>query len=100
MSAPPPGPAARAYDWVFRNRVTGEITVGQAPNLPIVLFAIASGAAWLLGPDGRIAAGARIVADASLAWWAADEVLRGVNPWRRVLGAGVLAYLAVKIASG
>lgn len=24
--------------------------------------------------------------------WAADEILRGVNPWRRCLGAAVLIY--------
>jgi hypothetical protein len=24
--------------------------------------------------------------------WAADEIVRGVNPWRRCLGAAVIAY--------
>jgi len=33
----------------------------------------------------------------ALAWWAVDEVVRGVNPWRRCLGAGVLAFLAWKL---
>lgn len=97
MSAPSQGRLARAFDWAFRNRVTGEITVGQFPNLPIALFALASGVAWLAGPEGRIAGVARIAADASLAWWAADELLRGVNPWRRTLGACVLVYLAAGI---
>jgi hypothetical protein len=23
-------------------------------------------------------------------WWAVDEIVRGVNPWRRFLGAAVL----------
>ena len=32
-----------------------------------------------------------------LAWWAADEVLRGVNPWRRCLGAAVLAMLVLRL---
>ena len=26
----------------------------------------------------------------ALRWWAVDEVFRGVNPWRRLLGAGGL----------
>ncbi|MEO8265145.1 MAG: hypothetical protein ABI706_06485 [Ilumatobacteraceae bacterium] len=31
---------------------------------------------------------------AALAWWALDEVFRGVNPWRRLLGgAGCLAVV-------
>jgi hypothetical protein len=36
---------------------------------------------------------------AALAWWAVDEVLRGVNPWRRFLGlAGCVFALAGLIA--
>jgi hypothetical protein len=26
-----------------------------------------------------------------LVWWAVDELIRGVNPWRRFLGGAVLA---------
>jgi hypothetical protein len=37
----------------------------------------------------------RAVALAALAWWALDEVIRGVNPWRRLLG---LAGCAIVIA--
>jgi hypothetical protein len=28
----------------------------------------------------------------SLLIWAADEIVRGVNPWRRCLGAAVAIY--------
>jgi hypothetical protein len=28
-------------------------------------------------------------------WWAVDEIVRGVNPWRRILGAVVLAFVVV-----
>ncbi len=31
-----------------------------------------------------------------LIWWAGDELLRGVNPWRRCLGAAVLIGLGVR----
>ena len=42
----------------------------------------------------------RVVGLAALGWWAVDEVVRGVNPWRRLLGVvgcvivllGVLAF--------
>ena len=37
---------------------------------------------------------------ATLVWWAADEVLRGVNPWRRFLGAGVLTFAVVRLTVG
>jgi hypothetical protein len=37
----------------------------------------------------------RAVALAALGWWALDEVIRGVNPWRRLLG---LAGCAIVIA--
>jgi hypothetical protein len=30
-------------------------------------------------------------------WWAGDEVLRGVNPFRRLLGAGVLTGVLVDL---
>ena len=40
----------------------------------------------------------KVVGGVSLAIWALDEVGRGVNPWRRCLGASVLlaqAYWAI-----
>jgi hypothetical protein len=32
----------------------------------------------------------------TLVVWAADELARGVNPFRRILGAGVLTVLAAR----
>lgn len=80
-------------DWLFRNRETGAITIGQFPNWPLFVFAGAAALAWLLPADGRPALAAWVVSRLALAWWAADEILRGVNPWRRILGASVLASL-------
>jgi hypothetical protein len=34
-----------------------------------------------------------VVATGSLIVWALDEVVRGVNPWRRFLGVAVLIYV-------
>src|SRR5664279_3254710 len=70
------------FDWFFRNRQTGRITIAQFPN-----FALWS---YLVTVVVRrfVSAGtpARTVLDAigvaALAGWALDEVLRGVNPWR------------------
>lgn len=36
----------------------------------------------------------------ALGWWALDEILRGVNPWRRIIGAvALVAVVAVVLAS-
>ena len=34
-----------------------------------------------------------------LAWWALDEVIRGVNPWRRVLGIAGCAFVIACVIS-
>lgn len=84
----------RGIDWAFRNRRTGRITVGQWPNLTLSIF-LAAKLVEGLAPPGRVQAVAAVVAVLGLLAWAADELLRGVNPWRRALGALVLAVLAV-----
>ena len=33
----------------------------------------------------------------ALAFWAIDEILRGVNPLRRILGAAVLTFVAIRL---
>lgn len=77
---------AAAFDWTFRSRVTGRIVVAQFPNLSLGLFIAASVTRALLPSPSSISTGARWLAIAMLAWWAVDEIVRGVNPWRRVLG--------------
>ena len=78
--------------WWFENRETGRITVAQFPNWP--LFAIAFG--WVVlffADDGSLVHDAVRVAVTGLwLFWGADEVIRGVNPFRRVLGALVIAW--------
>ena len=95
MHCPPEttaGPVRAVLDWLFRNRRTGDITIVQAPNL-LLWIVIASGAFGVVWPEG---AGGRailaIVFRGALLAWAADEVARGVNPWRRSLGAVVIVY--------
>jgi hypothetical protein len=45
----------------------------------------------LVAPEGRAGLLLRGLGALALAYWALDEIIRGVNPWRRCLGAIVLA---------
>lgn len=76
--------------WLFRSRATGKLTIVQVPNVPLTIFFVASALRWLLHPTGTLHGALDVVATASLAWWAIDELVRGVNPWRRALGGVVL----------
>jgi hypothetical protein len=91
------GPIRRAIDWMFRDRTTGSITIAQWPNRPLWLFGGLSAVAWLGRGYEALAPWLSIAADLALTWWALDELLRGVNPWRRLLGAATLAGLATLI---
>lgn len=83
-------------DWLFRNRQTGRITIAQMPNTALWLFLAATGLRLLLDPAGGVRTALEVLATGGLLWWAIDEVLRGVNPWRRFLGGAVLAGQVLK----
>jgi len=78
-------------DWLFRNRHTGRITIAQWPNLSLGVWIAATVAGRLIGPTGGMRTALEALSTAALVWWAVDEIVRGVNPWRRILGAAVLA---------
>lgn len=86
--------------WVFRSRETGRITIAQFPNLS---FGIVLGV-WLirrvLDPTGTLDTVLAVVGGAALVWWAVDELIRGVNPFRRVLGGGVLGWMVAGWLTG
>jgi hypothetical protein len=84
-------------DWALRDRRTGRIVVAQWPNTALGVWMAASVVLALSGPDGTWGRALRVVATVALGWWAADEILRGVNPWRRLLGTVVFACLAVSL---
>ncbi len=44
-------------------------------------------------PSGDLRTGLDVVGMAALAIWAVDEIVRGVNPFRRLLGAAVFGGL-------
>jgi hypothetical protein len=71
--------------------------IAQFPNTPLllafagwVLAAVAGGAAHDVG---------RALFTVGLAVWAALELLRGVNWFRRLLGAAVLVWIVVGVAA-
>ena len=86
-----------AVEWLFRDRGTGRITIAQFPNAALGLFLIASLLRWILNPEGRFETVLSVSATGGLIWWAVDELARGVNPWRRLLGGAVLAGQLVRL---
>lgn len=90
------GSAPRRWvDWGFRSRQTGKLTIAQMPNKILASFFALRAAQALLSPPAPAADLLRWAGSATLAWWALDEVLRGVNPFRRVLGAAALTWLVL-----
>jgi len=80
-------------DWMLRDRRTGRIVIAQWPNAALAVWLVATGVGAVLDPEGRWGTAVRATATVALGWWAVDEILRGVNPWRRLLGTVVLAGL-------
>ncbi|MEZ5382937.1 MAG: hypothetical protein R2754_14225 [Microthrixaceae bacterium] len=86
-----------SLSWWFRSRESGEITIAQAPNPPLWIFLAATAGRWVSPEDSGWADAFFWIATAGLAWWAADEVVRGVNPWRRALGAAGLVLVILRL---
>jgi hypothetical protein len=81
--------AMQVFNWFFQSRQSHKITIVQIPNVPLAIFFIASYAHVFVSMS---ASAHTVLADGAagaLLFWAGDEVLRGVNPWRRILGGGV-----------
>jgi hypothetical protein len=80
----------RAFDWLVRDRKSGKVVIAQLPNVPLVVFLVASAVRRVVEPEGTLRTVVGLVATGALVWWAVDEVLRGVNPLRRLVGGAVL----------
>lgn len=90
-------PRLTSKDWWFRDRTTGEIVIAQFPNPPLWIF-LAAVVVRAFATDGTtLDTAAAWTGTVALAWWALDELIRGVNPWRRVLGIGGLAFVVVRV---
>jgi len=83
---------SQALQWFFRNRTTGDITIAQAPNLVLWVVIVAGALRWVWPSHGMPATALDVVFRGGLLVWSLDEIFRGVNPWRRCLGAAVLVY--------
>jgi hypothetical protein len=81
-----------SFDWWFRDRTTGRTVIAQPPNLTLGIWLVISVGRWVFSPEGTLDTWLRAVATGALVLWALDELVRGVNPWRRTLGAVVLVW--------
>jgi len=86
-----------ALRWCLESRRSGAITVVQFPNAALWAFLAASVALLVLPARGGLHRALVIGRDAALLVWSADEIVRGVNPFRRLLGAVVGAFTVVGI---
>jgi hypothetical protein len=84
------GTAVRAFRWLFVSRQTGRLTVAQWPNIRLGVFLLAAVVSRVFHPSGPPATFLRIIGVVGLIAWAVDEIVRGVNPFRRILGGAVL----------
>lgn len=83
-------------DRTFRDS-EGKIVIAQTPNLPILVWVVASLLQFVL-TSGKIHTGLDLVAFGSLFTWAWQELFQGVNYFRRALGLIVLVgAIALKI---
>jgi hypothetical protein len=84
-----PHPSPRRLDWWVRDR-RGRLAVAQWPNAALGLWLTARvlERAELTSLDASTLRG---IGTGALLVWALDELLRGASPFRRVLGAVVLA---------
>jgi len=86
-------------DWMFRDRSTGRITIAQIPNVSLWTFFVTVGVRWVFSPHGGARTSVDAVALVALAAWAVDEVFRGVNPWRRLLGLCGCGFVVTGLVS-
>ena len=76
------------FDKIFRDS-NGNIVIAQPPNLPIIVWAVAS-LLKLIFTTGLTNVGLDLIAFGSLFTWAWLELFQGVNYFRRTLGFVVL----------
>jgi hypothetical protein len=53
----------------------------------------------VVDPSGDLRTGIDVIGLVALAIWAVDEIVRGVNPFRRLLGGVVLAGLVAGLVA-
>ncbi len=86
-------------DWMFRSRRTGQITIAQFPNIALWVFLVTVVVRSVVETRGAVRTTVDAVAVLALAAWAVDEVVRGVNPWRRLLGLGGCGFVVTGVVA-
>lgn len=81
----------RIFDWWFRERASGAIVIGQRPNAAIGVW-LAATAVRLLDVQPERERELAWIGSGALVVWGVDELARGANPFRRLLGAAVLGW--------
>jgi hypothetical protein len=84
---------------MFASRQSGRLTVAQWPNIWLWIFVILTVGLHVFHPRGSAEHLTRGLADVALLVWAGDELLRGVNPFRRILGLFVMAITIYNLVS-
>jgi hypothetical protein len=97
MTAPPEDTRLTGWQWFFCSRQTGRVSIGSWPNVPLWTWIATAVARRLPFVDGRAHTVLGLVGSLALLVWAVDELLRGVNPWRRLLGLGVLLGVVISV---
>jgi hypothetical protein len=82
---------------MFVNRRTGGLTVAQWPNVALSVSIALSIARRLNIRKGTPETTLGVLSVVATIVWAVDELVRGVNPFRRVLGLVVLLTTASSI---
>jgi len=81
---------SRAAKWWFTSRPDGGIVLGQFPNPALGVWLAATLWRVVADPTGQERSILDGIAIGALMVWALDELIRGVNPFRRLLGVLVL----------
>ena len=84
--------------WWFRSS-DGRLTLWQPPNPALCVWLVALVLGWL-DLSSAHATTVEGVRHGALLVWALDEVVRGASPFRRLLGAVVLAAQLVSLVLG
>jgi hypothetical protein len=88
--------------WLACKRLTGlsfprRFPIVQFPNLPLIVAVLAGAAGKFL--DGSAHSYAASVSYLAMTIWAYEELVHGVNWFRRLLGLAYVILLVVRVAS-
>jgi hypothetical protein len=71
---------------------TGKIVIGQKPNLPIIVWVLASILKRLIGTTHSFYSYIDMIGFLAIIIWALLEIFQGNSPFRRMLGLVVIVF--------